>query len=88
MSLNAHQRKQTSFELHKNHQISGLSLETIRADLGFTAEELSAAFELSTPGHDPTDVWKLRDYLEKSIREQGKEPYPYSSLKVNIWYQY
>ncbi|WP_420805757.1 hypothetical protein [Paenibacillus wynnii] len=26
--------------------------------------------------------------MEKSIKEQGKEPYPYSVLITNIWYTY
>lgn len=85
--LSAKQLRNTSTELHQNHELSGLSLETIRSDLGFSQRELEAAFEL-TPGNSPTNVWKLRDYLERKVKEQGKNPVPFSALKVNIYYPY
>ena len=87
MSLTIEEKNQTRLELKKNYEISGLALEAVQDDLDFTSTGLTHAFEL-TLGHDPTNVWKLRDYLEKKILEQGKEIYPFSVLKKNIYYPY
>ena len=87
MSLTIEEKNQTRLELKKNYEISELALETLRNDLNFTSTELTNAFEL-IPGHDPTNVWKLRDYLEKKVLEQGKKVYPFSILKNNIYYPY
>ena len=87
MSLTIEEKNQTRLELKKNYEISELTFEIIQSDLNFTSAELTHAFEL-TQGHDPTNVWKLRDYLEKKILERGKVFYPFSILKKNIYYPY
>ncbi|RVT57229.1 DUF2316 family protein [Niallia taxi] len=87
MSLNPAQRKQTSKELIANYEISGLTPEDIQADLGFTVKQLEDTLNLGPASHGES-VWRLRDYLEAEIKEQGKVPYPYSILKKNIWYKY
>ncbi|MFJ7755892.1 DUF2316 family protein [Peribacillus muralis] len=87
MSLNMEQREQTSKELHANYEFSGLRSEDIQADLGFSHEQLEETINLGPASHGE-EVWRLRDYLEERIKEQGKEPYPYSILKTNIWYRY
>lgn len=87
MSLTASEMKQTSIELKKNLEISGLGFSDIQNALGFDRSKFESVINLSAV-NDPTDVWRLRDYLEKKILEQGKKPYPYSKLKVNIWFQY
>jgi hypothetical protein len=87
MSLNTKQRKQTSKEIKANYQISGLTPEAIQADLGFSVTQLEETLNLGPASHGEA-VWRLRDYLEDKIKEQGKEPYPYSILKTNIWYRY
>jgi hypothetical protein len=87
MSLTAEEMKQTSIELKKNMELSGLDFFDIKKDLGFDITTFESVINLSEV-HDPTDVWRLRDYLEKKILEQGKKPYPYSKLKVNIWFNY
>ncbi len=86
MSLNRAQLKQTSIELNENLRVSGLTPEAVRADLGLSARELDAVLHMTD--ENPTAVWRVRDYLEKKILEQDKEPYPYSSLITNIWYRY
>ena len=32
------------------------------------------------PGTDPVTVWLLRDKLETAVRNNGREPVPYSKL--------
>jgi len=87
MSLNAAQKKQTSLELLENYRISELTPETVEAQLGFDPKRLKDNLELNA-GSDGESVWRLRDYMEKKIREQGRQPYPYSMLRQNIWYRY
>ncbi len=87
MSLNTKQFEQTRIEMTKNFELSGLSPETIQADLGFNSQEFKNALEV-LPRYSPTNVWKLRDYLEKKILEQGKNPVPFSVLTNNIYYRY
>lgn len=86
MSLNATQRKKTSEELKENLRISGLTPEDICTALDLSAQELHAVLALES--EQPTDVWRVRDHMERVILAQGKEPYPYSSLVTNIWYRY
>ncbi len=87
MSLNAMERTQTSSELIKNYEISGLTKEIIQTNLGFSESRLENTFQVKGV-EDPTDVWILKDYLEEAIIEQGKKPYPYSKLKKNIYFPY
>lgn len=87
MSLNARQIEQTRIELLQNYELLGFSLETIAQDLGFRDDDFNKALEL-VPHHNPTNVWKLRDYLEKKILEQGKQPVPFTVLTKNIYYPY
>lgn len=87
MSLNQAQKKQTREELRRNYQISGLAPADILRDLGLDEEQLEMVLELGD-GVDPTDVWRVRDYMEEIIIASGKKPYPYSALKVNRWYPY
>ncbi|WP_367569004.1 hypothetical protein [Lacrimispora sp.] len=40
----------------------------LNLDMNFTGGfRLSAVLELSPPGYDPANVWKLRDDLEKNL---------------------
>ena len=87
MSLNTEQKKQTSIELYENYRISELAFEKIQADLGLDARELEKTLNVGL-GVDPTTVWRLRDYMEDKIKEQGKTPYPYSILIENIYFPY
>ncbi|MGV8083811.1 MAG: DUF2316 family protein [Coriobacteriia bacterium] len=87
MSLTNEQRETTSRELRANFELSRLSLEQLESDLGLTAEQLDAALAVS-PETQGVHVWKLRDYLQEKIEEQGKEPIPYSVLKENRYFPY
>lgn len=87
MSLNSAEREQTSKELKANYEISGLPPEDIQADLGLSPHQLEETLNLGPTSYGET-VWRLRYYLEEKIKEQGKEPYPYSILRTNIFYRY
>ncbi len=87
MSLNARQIKQTKLEMAKNFESLNAAPEIIKADLGFSSLDLKNALAV-VPHYNPTNVWKLRDYLEEKITEQGKEFYPFSVLTHNIYYPY
>lgn len=87
MSLNAKEFEITHAEMTKNFKIAALTPETIQFDLGFSPKDFNNALAV-TPGYNPTNVWKLRDYLLKKIAEQGKTPIPFTVLKNNIYYQY
>ncbi len=84
--LSEKQLRQTSVEMNENLQISGLTKETVCADLNISSGALNAVLAMSH--EDPTTVWRVRDYLVKKIEEQGKEPMRFSALKRNIWYRY
>ena len=87
MSLNIEQKKQTSIELHENYKIAGLTPEDIQSDLGLDPNQLENILNIKSIS-DPTAVWRLRDYMEEKITEQGKTPYPYSVLIENIYFPY
>ncbi len=87
MSLNTAQRKQTSKELKINYQISGLTPEDIQTALGFNPQQLEEILNVGSKAGGER-VWRLRDYMEEKIKEQGKEALPYSILRENIWFQY
>lgn len=87
MSLNACQIIETSKELKENYKISELTPVDVERDLCFNKNKLEETLNI-TSFSDGESVWRLRDYMESKILEQGKEPYPYSVLKVNRWYRY
>lgn len=87
MSLNARQMKVVSEELYRNYELLNGDENVILADLEFTPKQLHDSLDMngSSNGYD---VWKLRDYLIEKLKEQGKEPYPFSILKENLWFPY
>ena len=85
--LNEKQKKQNGIELKENQRILGFAAETIADDLRLGIEELEVTLNVG-PNEDPTNVWRLRDYMEEKILEQGKIPHPYSILKENIYFPY
>ena len=87
MSLSTREIEQTRMEMAKNFEILGLSPEAIAEELGFSSLDFKNALGV-VPHYNPTNVWKLRDYMEEKIKEQGKSPYPFSILKNNIYYPY
>lgn len=79
MSLNSEQREGTRNELRHNLELCELTVETIAVELGFTESRLEATFDVGEDS-DPVDVWMLRDFLEKTVREGGGTPERYSVL--------
>ncbi|WP_265415893.1 DUF2316 family protein [Paenibacillus albus] len=77
----------SSKELKANYLISGLTSSDIKTALGLNPEELEETLSIGPSSH-PEMVWRLRDYMEDSIKASGKEPHPYSVLITNIWYKY
>ncbi len=87
MSLSVEKKRTTSKELRENYKILGMDPERIQNDLGFTEQMLLDTLNVtsSTTG---VKIWKLRDYMNDKIKEQGKSPVPYSILRYNIRYRY
>ena len=79
MSANAERFELTKREMAVNYDILGVTPQAIQADLGFSREEFDRALAV-IPGFNPSDVWKLRDYLERRIKEQGKKPVSFTAL--------
>lgn len=89
--LNTKEKQITAKELHKNYEELDLKKEQILIDLQFSKEKLEDTFAVCKKHiAGPADVWKLRDYLEEKLTEQGKEVYPFSVLKPgrNHWFSY
>ncbi len=87
MSLTVSEKKICSFELFENFKVLGYEPKTIQNDLSISSKELMNTLNIGDMAN-PTMVWKLRDYMEEKILEQGKTPYPYSVLKNNIYFPY
>ncbi len=85
--LNAQQKRQNSVELKENFRILGFAPERIQADLGLSEKELQVTLDVG-PRENATNVWRLRDYMEDKIKEQGKTPHPYTILTNNIYFPY
>ena len=57
------------------------------SDLKFSEEELHNALNV-TENTNGYNVWKLRDYLVEKLKKERKEVYPFSILKMNIYFPY
>ncbi|WP_062385113.1 DUF2316 family protein [Demequina iriomotensis] len=79
MSLTRTEIARTGLELTANLERSGLSRATAAIDLGFSERRLAETLAVG-PASDPVDVWLLRDYLDRAIREHGDEPAPWNVL--------
>jgi hypothetical protein len=77
MSSNGELREGVRRELGRNLELCKVTPAAIALELGFTEARLAAALEASTDS-DPADVWILRDFLEKAVREGGGTPERYS----------
>ncbi|SFR67656.1 hypothetical protein SAMN05428970_0249 [Agromyces sp. CF514] len=92
MSLNEAEMRRTSTELVGNFELTGLSLDQVAADLGFTPTRVHHAMHLDGPT-DPVDTWLLRDYLVQAVRDAGRDPIPFtilterSKLKARMWFR-
>ena len=79
MSLNGTDRAQASQELMASYNLAGLSRDEIQHDLGFTPQQLERALAVR-PTSDPAQMWLLRDYLDRAIRDRGRKPAGYTVL--------
>ena len=79
MSLIRTEVSRPGVELAANLERAGIPREQVAADLGFTARRLTETVRVG-PAADPADVWLLRDYLDRTIRVQGRVPEPWVAL--------
>ena len=87
MSANAERFELSRWEMGVNFDILGATPQAIQADLKFSKEAFDRALAVA-PGFNPADVWKLRDYLERRIKEQGKKPITFTALVKKARYTY
>lgn len=89
MSLSIMQKKATAKELQENYKILGYSIGKILHDLCFTEEQFQRTLRVKNA--NPSDVWKLRDYLLDKLKAEEKTAYPFSALadpSANKWFTY
>lgn len=89
--LTTEEKRMTARQLRENYKRLGWEEDKVLRDLQFTREELEDALGVCEKGiANPADVWKLRDYLEEKMAEQGKEMLPFSVLipHRNLWFSY
>ena len=79
MSLTTEQLARTRSEVRTNLSLTGLTTGQVATDLDWSPERLHAALH-STGTSDPVDIWQLRDYLERAVRDTGRTPVPYTVL--------
>ncbi|MBM9466121.1 DUF2316 family protein [Nakamurella leprariae] len=79
MSLTRSEKAQTARELSANLDKSRRGLPEVAAALGWTEDRLHHTVEMAT-GADPADVWELRDWLDRTVRDGGGNPVPYTVL--------
>lgn len=87
MSLTMKQQNDTRKELRENFEKSGLTLQQIADDLATTPEYVEQLLRLEPRNHDHT--WILRNYLYEKVREAGKTPTEFTTLKGshrNYWF--
>ena len=86
MSLSIMQKKLRQKNCRKI-EILGYSTEKVLHDLCFTEEQLQRTLWMKNV--NPSDVWKLRDYLLDKLKVEGKTAYPFSALadpSANKWF--
>lgn len=71
MTLNSHQKELARRELGELLERSGLAVDDLVRDLGFTRSRAKGAISLD-PSCDPADAWAVRDYLLRAMRERGE----------------
>lgn len=82
-NLKMDQAAKTSRELKRNFEMIRISKQKVLDDLQFTEDQLNEALDVFLA--QPSDVWKLRDYIEEKL---GNECIPFSILKNNVWHKY
>ncbi|MDQ2745133.1 MAG: DUF2316 family protein [Chloroflexota bacterium] len=81
MTLNVNELAQTRTELLANLELTGLATSAVAADLHFTSDRLDSTLHCRDDC-DPVDVWQLRDYLERTVRDTGQTPVPFTVLSA------
>ncbi len=87
MSLTASQKITVSNELKENYAKYDFDEQKVLADLKFTKEQLENTFKVNDLSQ-PVDVWKLKDYIDEKLEDNGITPIPSSVMKNNIWFPY
>ncbi len=87
MSLTAEQIIKVAEELKHKYELLDGNVDEILAHLNFTDVQLENTLEVSGGCH-PVDVWKLHDYLEEKLTEQGKTFEKSTVLKKNNYFPY
>lgn len=85
MSLSLRQQANTRDELKENFDKSGLTVETIAADLGTSVGYIKDLFRLRPRRLE--DTWILRNYLLKAVRTKGEIPTEFTAL-AGDWHDY
>ncbi|MFB7873756.1 DUF2316 family protein [Nocardia sp. NPDC056064] len=78
MSLTRAEQARTSAELKANLRLAEVTAEQVRADLGFSEDQLDRT--LNCDDAQPQDVWLLRDHLHNLVLARRVDPVPYSVL--------
>ena len=79
MSLTYEQQQNTKKELKENLLLTGLTLEKVASDLETTTSYIEDLLNLKSKHIE--DPWILKEYLEKTLKEQGKVSIPFTALK-------
>jgi len=87
MSLTKSELTQTRTEMARNYEQLNMPPSDIQKALNFSPLNLKNVLEV-VPDYNPTNIWKLRDYLEEKLKEPGKLFYPFSILTTNRYYPY
>ncbi|MFT8424201.1 MAG: DUF2316 family protein [Liquorilactobacillus sp.] len=85
MSLSPQQIINTINELQENFNRSGLTKQQISTDLNISSTKLEHLLTLTQ--NSISDPWILRNYLIEKVRENGREPIPFTSL-VGDYHRY
>lgn len=79
----------THKELQENLKRLGYPTEQICIETELTPKDLMATIQVADA--KPSNVWKLRDYLDDKLTQEGISPYPWTALAnhtANRWYPY
>ena len=89
--LTMREKRITAKELQENYAKLNSEKSQILKDLQFSEEQLEDALAVCKKRiASPSDIWKLRDYLEEKLTGQGKTVTSFSVLipSRNHWYSY
>ena len=80
--LTAQEKTRTQKELIENYNLLHANEQQVISDLCFTKAQLDDALHVCRKGiASPSDLWKLRDYLEEQINKQGSHCHPFTVLR-------